>query len=188
MTEKEKAARGEWYDANNDPTLIQERLYAKDLCFDYNAIRVHDEEEKNEILSSLLGGIGFNSLILAPFYCDLGYNITIGDNFFANHNLVIIDSARVSIGDNVFIGPNVGIYCAEHPIDIQHRNLGLERAKDITIGNNVWIGGGVQICSGVRIGDGAVIGAGSVVVRDIPANVVAAGNPCRVLHEIEQNE
>ena len=186
MTEKEKAARGEWYDANNDTTLIQERLYAKDLCYNYNSLRFHSEEEQHEILSKLLFDTGFNCQITAPFYCDLGYNISVGDNFFANHNLVIIDSARVTIGDNVFIGPNVGIYCAEHPIDIKRRNLGLERAKAITIGNNVWIGGGVHICPGVKIGDGAVIGAGSIVINGIPDNVVAVGNPCRVIRKIEQ--
>lgn len=187
MTEKEKAASGEWYDANNDTTLIQERLYAKDLCFDYNTLRVHDEEERNEILSRLLFDVGFNCLIMSPFHCDLGYNISIGDNFFANHNLVIIDSAKVSIGDNVFIGPNVGIYCAEHPVGVRQRNLGLERAKSITIGNNVWIGGGVQICPGVNIGSGTVIGAGSVVISDVPDNVVAAGNPCHIIREIIQD-
>lgn len=186
MTEKEKAANGEWYDANNDITLIQERLYAKDLCFDYNSLRIYDEEKKNGILSKLFFDVGSNCQILSPFNCDLGYNISVGDNFFANHNLVIIDSAKVTIGDNVFIGPNVGIYCAEHPIDIMRRNLGLERAKAITIGNNVWIGGGVHICPGVKIGDGAVIGAGSIVINDIPDNVVAVGNPCRVIRKIEQ--
>lgn len=187
MTEKEKAANGEWYDANNDTTLIQERLYAKDLCFDYNSLRIYDEEEKNEILSKLLFDVGSNCQILSPFNCNLGYNISIGDNFFANHNLVIIDSAKVTIGDNVFIGPNVGIYCAEHPVDIKRRNLGLERAKAITIGNNVWIGGGVQICPGVNIGSGTVIGAGSVVVSDVPDNMIAIGNPCRVIREVIQD-
>ena len=187
MTEKEEAARGEWYDPDNDPTLIRELLYAKDLCYDFNALRVFEEEEKEKILSKLFFDIGFNCLIMAPFYCDMGYNISIGDNFYANHNLVIIDTAKVAIGDNVFIGPNVGIYCAEHPIEIKRRNLGLEKAGPITIGNNVWIGGGVQICPGVKIGEGSVIGAGSVVISDIPCNVVAAGNPCHVIREIIQD-
>lgn len=187
MTEKGKAARGEWYYPDNDPILIRELLYAKDLCYDFNALRVCEEEEKEKILSKLFFDIGFNCLIMAPFYCDMGYNISIGDNFYANHNLVIIDTAKVTIGDNVFIGPNVGIYCAEHPIEIKRRNLGLEKAGPITIGNNVWIGGGVQICPGVKIGEGSVIGAGSVVISDIPCNVVAAGNPCHVIREIIQD-
>lgn len=119
MTEKGKAARGEWYYQDNDPILIRELLYAKDLCYNFNALRVCEEEEKEKILSKLFFDIGFNCLIMAPFYCDMGYNISIGDNFYANHNLVIIDTAKVTIGDNVFIGPNVGIYCAEHPIEIK---------------------------------------------------------------------
>lgn len=187
MTEKEKAAAGLWYNANNDSTLIHERLCAKDLCSDFNMLRHHDEEEKNEILSRLFSYKGFDCLIMAPLYCELGYNISIGDNFYANHNLVIIDSARVTIGNNVFIGPNVGIYCTEYPIDYTQRNLGLERARSITIGNNVWIGGGTQIYPGANIGDGTVIGIGSVVMSDIPKNVIAAGNPCHILHDTKQS-
>lgn len=187
MTEKEKAARGEWYDANYDTALINERNYAKNLCYDFNALRCDRDAEQTEILTKLFSHIGRNCKILAPFNCDLGYNISVGDNFFANHNFVVIDSAKVTIGNNVFIGPNVGIYCAQHPIDIKRRNMGLEKAEPVTIGDNVWIGGGVQICPGVKIGSGAVIGAGSVVTKDIPDNVVAVRNPCCVKRQIVQD-
>ena len=123
----------------------------------------------------------------SSFYCDLGFNITIGENFYANHNFVILDEAEVIIGDNVFIGPNVGIYTAGHPINVETRNNGLEFAKTIKIGNNVWIGGSVCIMPGVTIGDNVTIGGGSVVTKDIPSNVTAFGNPCRVHKVNEEN-
>ena len=122
----------------------------------------------------------------APFWCDYGYNIELGDHFYANHNLVILDCAKVVFGDNVFIAPGCGFHTAGHPIDAPRRNQGLEYAWPIHVGNDVWIGAGVQVCPGVTIGSDVVIGAGSVVVRDIPDHVVAAGNPCRVLHPITE--
>lgn len=122
--------------------------------------------------------------IMAPFWCDYGYNIEIGENFFANHNTVILDGGGVTFGDNVFIAPNCGFYTAGHPIGFERRNQGLEYAYPITVGDNVWIGAGVQVLPGVTIGSDVVIGAGSVVTRDIPSHSVAMGNPCRVLRKI----
>lgn len=188
MTEKEKSALGVLYDANYDEELITERLAAMELCHDYNDLRPSQYDEKDAVLSRLLGRKGKRCIINAPFHCDLGYNIEVGDNFFANYNFVVLDAAKVVIGDNVFIAPNVGIYTAGHPLDAEKRNLGLEYAFPVTIGNDVWIGGGVQICPGVTIGDGTVIGAGSVVTSDIPARVLAAGNPCRVIREITDED
>ena len=127
-----------------------------------------------------------NTVILSPFQCDYGYNIEIGDNFFANVNLVILDGAKVRIGNNAFIAPNVGIYTAGHPFDVKQRNEGLEYAFPVTIGDNVWIGAQACILPGVTIGDNTVIAGGSVVTKDIPANVIAAGNPCRVIREITE--
>lgn len=188
MTEKEKSALGVLYDANYDEELITERLAAMELCHDYNDLRPSQYDEKDAVLSRLLGHKRKLCIINAPFHCDLGYNIEVGDNFFANYNFVVLDAAKVVIGDNVFIAPNVGIYTAGHPLDAEKRNLGLEYAFPVTIGNDVWIGGGVQICPGVTIGDGTVIGAGSVVTRDIPARVLAAGNPCRIIREITDED
>ena len=121
--------------------------------------------------------------IESNFFCDYGYNISVGENFYANHNLVILDGAKVEFGDNVFVGPNCGFYTAGHPIDIKSRNEGIEYAKPIKVGNNVWFGGNVSVMPGVTIGDNVTIGAGSVVTKDIPSNCVAYGNPCKVKRE-----
>lgn len=185
MNEREKAAAGLLYDANNDAELIQQRLEAKVQVHAYNHLDPRDVEGKKRILKTLLGKTGEHVLIEAPFHCDYGYNIELGENFYSNVNLVILDCAKVSIGRNVFIAPNVGLYTAGHPLDAERRNQGLEYAHPITIRDNVWIGGGVTVLPGVTIGEGAVIGAGSVVTKDIPAHVVAVGNPCRVLRTID---
>lgn len=188
MTEKEKAEAGLLYDANYNPELLAEREHAAELCYDFNNTRPSQTAERTEILRHLLGSMGRDCIITPPFHCDNGYNIHIGNNFFANYNLVILDSVRVSIGDNVFIAPNVGIYCAGHPFDPIRRNQGLEYALPVTIGNDVWIGAGTHICPGVSIGDGSTIGAGSIVTHDIPEGVIAAGNPCRILRKITQDD
>lgn len=188
MTEKEKMLAGMIYDANYDPQLIAERLDCKELCHDYNSLRPKDTEGRNAVIRRLLGSVQDGFLIEQPFVCDYGYNIHIGRNFYANHNLVILDGARVEFGDNVFIAPNCGFYTAGHPVEAEERNKGLEYARPIRVGNNVWIGANVCVLPGVSIGDGCVIGAGSVVVRDIPANSVAVGNPCKVVKKISGNE
>ena len=170
-TEKEKAAEGLLYNANHDSELQDEMKRAKCVLFKYNQLPPDQEEEKDRILTSFLGKKGKNTVILSPFQCDYGYNIEIGDNFFANVNLVILDGAKVRIGNNAFIAPNVGIYTAGHPFDVKQRNEGLEYAC---------------ILPGVTIGDNTVIAGGSVVTKDIPANVIAAGNPCRVIRKITE--
>lgn len=184
MTEKEKMLRQKLYDANYDAELIQERLITKDLCYEYNRLRPSESEKQQAILRKLLGKTRGAFQIVAPFWCDYGYNIELGRNFFANHNLVILDCARVIFGDNVFIGPDCGFHTAGHPIDMERRNQGLEYAYPITVGNNVWIGAGVHVMPGVTIGSNVVIGGGSVVVKDIPDDSVAVGNPCRVIRPI----
>ena len=188
MTEKEKAAAGLLYDANYNAEMLTERLAAAELCYDYNQLRPSQNEEKERILNRLLGHKGDNCVIIQPLHVDNGFNIEVGDNFFANYNLIVLDEAKVKIGNNVFVAPNVGIYCAGHPFDVEQRNQGLEYALPVTIGDNVWIGAGVQIMPGVNIGSGTTIGAGSVVTKDIPANVIAAGNPCRVIREITDRD
>ena len=188
MTEKEKMGRQMLYDANYDQELIRERTNAKELCYDYNHLRPSQEEEQRAVLKKLLGKTGENFCITAPFWCDYGYNIEIGENFYTNHNCVILDGAKVKFGDNVFVAPNCGFYTAGHPIDAGRRNAGLEYAYPITVGDNVWFGGGVQVMPGVTIGSNVVIGSGSVVTKDIPDNVVAAGNPCRVIRAITEED
>lgn len=186
MTEKEKMLAGMMYDANYDTELLEERVRAKEVCNDYNHLKPSEEKQQKTLMKHLLGKTGENFCIVAPFWCDYGYNIEIGENFFANHNTVILDGSKVIFGNNVFVAPNCGFYTAGHPIDFQRRNQGLEYAYPITVGNNVWIGAGVQVMPGVTIGDNVVIGGGSVVVKDIPANSVAVGNPCRVIRQITE--
>ncbi len=177
---------GVLYDANYDPELVAERIAAKELCFELNNLRPSMTMKREEITRRLLGKAGVNCYIESPFYCDYGYNIEVGDNFYMNVGCIILDGARVTFGDNVFVAPHCGFYTAGHPLDHERRNLGLEYALPITIGNNVWIGGHVCVLPGVSIGDNSVIGAGSVVNKDIPAGVLAAGNPCRVIREINE--
>ena len=176
------------YDANYDKELINDRIAAKELCFEYNSIRPSDIEKQKELLTRLLGKTRENFCITAPFWCDYGYNIEIGENFYANHNLVILDGAKVTFGNNVFIAPNCGFHTAGHPIDAERRNKGLEYAYPISVGNDVWIGAGVQVMPGVTIGSNVVIGGGSVVVKDIPDNSVAVGNPCKVIRPITEED
>ena len=183
MTEKEKMLAGMLYDANNDENLLKERLLCKDICYEYNNLKPSDIEAQELLMKKLLGKTKDKFSILAPFWCDYGYNIEIGENFFANHNCIILDCAKVTFGDNVFIAPDCGFYTAGHPLDYERSNQGLEYAYPITVGNNVWIGAGVRVMPGVTIGDNVVIGAGSVVTKDIPSNKIAYGNPCKIVKD-----
>lgn len=184
MNEKEKMLAGELYDANYNEELQKEREKAKDLCYEYNQIKPSKQEEKRKIIKQLLGKTKQDFLIEQPFMCDYGYNIEIGENFYANHNLIILDGNKVTFGDNVFIAPNCAFYTAGHPLDPEQRNKGLEYAKPIEVGDNVWIGGNVVVLPGVKIGDNCVIGAGSVVTKDVPENSVAVGKPCKVIRKL----
>lgn len=183
-SEKEKCRQGLLYDANNDAELIRERQQCKELCCAYNRLMPSEIGRREELIRRLLGKTGRSFLIEQPFYCDYGYNVEIGENFYANVNCVILDEAAVRFGDNVFVAPNCGFYTAGHPFDVEQRNRGLEYARPITVGNNVWIGAQVCVLPGVTIGDNCVIGAGSVVNRDIPAGSLAVGNPCRVIRKL----
>lgn len=184
MTEYEKMLAGKQYLAT-DPELIEMLNKVKDLCWEYNQIRPTNIKERNKKLQELLGKADEDTFINQPFLCDYGKNIYVGKRFFANFNLTVLDEARVTIGDDCFIGPNVGIYTACHSTDPIKRNTRIEWAKEVNIGNNVWIGGGTQILPGVSIGDNVTIGAGSVVVRDVPANSVAVGNPACVVKQLQ---
>jgi len=183
-TEKEKMLAGELYDST-DPQLASERRHARKLTRVFNDSSAEDGKTRKQLLTELFGHLGNNSAIEPPFYCDYGYNIYLGDRVFFNFNCVILDVMRVDIGDDTMLGPNVQIYTATHPMDYAERSAGLEFAKPIRIGANVWIGGSVVINPGVTIGDRSVIGSGSVVVKDIPVGVFAAGNPCRVIRCLE---
>ena len=185
MTEKEKVKAGKLYNPNIDKELTEERVLAKDLCYEYNRIKPSDIENRREIIKKIIKTSNDNFLIEQPFMCDYGYNIEIGNNFYSNHNLIILDGAKVEFGDNVFIAPNCSFYTAGHPINIEERNEGIEYAKPIKVGTNVWIGGNVIVLPGVTIGDNVTIGAGSVVTKDIPSNVIAYGNPARVIKKID---
>ncbi len=187
MTEKEKMLAGMLYH-DDDDELKTERCRCELLCQEYNMHDPTDRVGQREILDKILGSAKTYCHITPPFHCDYGYNISLGDKFYSNYNLVILDCAKVTIGNNVLIAPNVGIYTVGHPVVVEQRNTHLEYAYPVTIGDNVWIGGGVSILPGVTIGSGSVIGAGSVVTHDIPPNVVACGNPCRVLREITEDD
>lgn len=184
MTEWEKAQQGYLYDANYDTKIIAARQKCADLCYEFNLCKPSDIASQENIVKQMLGEIKGSFVITAPFYCDYGVNISIGNNFYTNHNCTILDGAKVSFGDNVFVAPNCVFSTAGHPIDAEQRNAGLEIALPITIGDNVWIGTNVSVLPGVTIGSNTVIGAGSVVNKDIPDGVVAAGNPCRVIRRI----
>jgi maltose O-acetyltransferase len=188
MTEKEKCEAGLLYDANYDLELIQERMACKDLCLEYNGLKNSDTESRKRLIKRILGSTKDNLCIEPSFWCDYGYNIEVGENFYSNHNLVVLDCAKVRFGDNVFIGPNCSFYTAGHPLDVIQRNKGLEYALPIIVGDNVWLGGNVVVLPGITIGKNSVIGAGSVVTKDIPENVVAVGNPCKVVKYIEENK
>lgn len=187
MTEYEKMISNKLYNST-DPELIRLRSKAQDLCYEYNLLRPSDKDNQQDIMSRLLGSIGSKYEIRPPFYCDYGFNISIGDNFFSNFNTVFIDCSRIVIGNNVMFGPNCCIDGASHPTDSIRRNAGFEYAYPITIENDVWLGSGVHIMPGVTIGRGCVIGAGSIVTKDIPPYSLAVGNPCHVIREITDED
>jgi maltose O-acetyltransferase len=174
---------GELYDPF-DPELVAGRERARDLCQDLNATREGQPEERRRILRALFGNGGDTVWMQPPFYCDYGTNIELGERVFFNFNCVVLDVCRVRVGDYSLFGPAVQIYTPMHPFDARQRRLE-EFGKPVEIGADVWVGGGAIILPGVRIGSRAVIGAGSVVTRDVPEGVFAAGNPCRVIREIE---
>lgn len=176
------------YDANYDPRILKLRNSTKEKLFRLNHTNPGEESKIKKQFKELFGQYSESSCIELPFYCDYGENIFLGKKFYSNHNLIILDAAEVRIGDNVFVGPNVGIHTSGHPIDFERRNNGLEYALPITIEDDVWIGSSVTIIGGVTIGRGTVVAAGSVVIRDLPDNVVAAGNPCRVIRSITERD
>ena len=187
MTEKEKMIAGKPYFAS-DKELQKARLEAQRKCYSYNQIDPKNYKERKALIKNLFGHTESMFFVEQPFFCDYGYNIHIGNNFFSNYHLTILDCAPVHIGENVMFGPNVSLYTAGHPIHAEIRVTGVEYAFPITIGNNVWIGGNVVINPNVNIGNNTVIGSGSVVTKDIPSNVIAAGNPCKVIREITDED
>ncbi len=188
MNEFEKREAGMLFDGNYAPEILADLDKCKDICFEFNQIKPSNGEERIAVLKGLFGKVKSIMAVQSPFWCDFGYNIEVGENFYANHGLVILDGAKVSFGDNVFIAPNCGFHTAGHPIDAERRNKGLEYAHPIAVGNDVWFGAGVQVMPGVTIGSNVVIGAGSVVTKDIPDNVIAVGNPCKVLRGITEED
>lgn len=183
-TEKEKMLAGEFYDST-DPELVADRLHARELCQTLSTLPVNAPDAQRADLLTQLFGTATDAYITPPFYCDYGHHIELGRHVYFNFNCIILDVAKVRIGNNVLFGPGVHIYTVSHPMNAAERRSGLEYGRPVTIGNDVWIGGGAIVCPGVTIGDGAVIGAGSVVVQDVPARNFAAGNPCRVIRQIE---
>lgn len=185
MDEKEKMLSGEVYDANYNEELMKERMNAQDLCFEYNNTKPSDIKKRKQILEKLFNRKLDDILsIEQPLHCDYGFNITFGKSFYSNYNLTILDANKVTFGNNVFIAPNCSFYTSGHPLDYEERNKGLEYAKPIKVGSNVWIGGNVIVLPGVTIGNNVVIGAGSVVTKDVPDNSVAVGNPCKIIRKI----
>jgi maltose O-acetyltransferase len=183
FSERQKMVAGELYDPL-DPELVAARTRTRDLCQALNATREADQDERRRLTTQLFAAGGDDVWVQPPFYCDYGWNVSLGRRVFFNFNCVILDVCAVRIGDNALIGPAVQIYTAMHPLDAEQRRAWLEFAKPVVIGNDVWLGGAAVICPGVTIGSRAVIGAGSVVTRDIPEGVFAAGNPCRVIRTL----
>ena len=188
MKEWEKSQKGYLYDANNDEEVVKKHLDCLEQCFNLNNLSPFKKIERAKILKSIIKEIGPNFDILSPFYCDFGENIHIGKNFYANHNLNILDGGKVIIGDYVYIAPNVVITTAGHAIDPKQRDEGYEIALPISIGSHVWLGANVTVLPGVKIGNNVIIGAGSVVTKDIPNDVIAVGNPCKVLRKITKED
>ncbi len=183
-SEKGKMLNGEIYDAS-DPELVAERERARELTRQYNRTGATDYERRDELLQELFGSVGDEFLIEPPFRCDYGYNIHVGESFYANFGCVVLDVCRVTIGRNCMLGPGVHIYTATHPLDATERTSGDEYGKSVTIGDDVWVGGRAVLNPGITVGDGAVIGSGAVVTDDVPSDVVVQGNPATVVRELE---
>ncbi len=190
MTEKEKMIQGILYNAS-DPELLKERTLAQTLCWEFNQLSPKDKNEKDNLISKLLGKKGVNCYIEPSFRCDYGYNIFVGENFYMNYDCVFLDICPITIGDNCMIAPGVHIYTATHPVKYKERNtredgVCLELGSPVTIGDNVWIGGRAVILPGVNIGNGAVIAGGTVVHKDVPPNTIVGGNPMKIIKTIDQ--
>ncbi|MEC0236402.1 sugar O-acetyltransferase [Paenibacillus kribbensis] len=183
-TEKEKMLSGELY-YGSDPELMRERLNARRLTRLFNQSIETDDEQRIELLTELFGSTGKNLYVEPSFHCDYGYNIHVGENFYANFDCVFLDVCEIRIGDNCFMAPGVHIYTAAHPLEAQERNTGAEFGKPVTIGHNVWIGGRSVINPGVKIGNNVVVASGAVVTKDVPDHVVVGGNPARVIKQID---
>lgn len=188
MTEREKMEQGAWYDPGADRELREARRRAADLAFVYNQTQPSDRDRQCELLRELFGHVGDHASVLSPLQVDYGYNVSLGNRSFINHGAYLMDCAPITIGNDVFIGPNLGAYTAQHPLVAEERNLGVERALPITIEDDCWLGGDVKIMPGVTIGRGCVIGAGSIVTRDVPAGHLAVGAPCRVVRAITDED
>lgn len=180
---KEKMIAGEMY-LGNDPELLEDQRIVQTLVRDFNKSKPKGASRRWDLLGQIFGKIGKDTVIRPPFHCDYGYNITMGERCYLNFGCVFLDCTNITLGDEVLLGPGVQVYTAAHPIEATPRRQGWEFALPVTIGSGVWIGGGTVLCPGVSIGENSVIGAGSVVTKNIPANVVAVGNPCRVIKEL----
>lgn len=187
MNQKERMLSGLPYKAWLDG-LSEERMENKKKIYEFNMCRPNEQQKIGELTRQILNKTGLEVHIETPFHCDYGKNIEVGDNFFANYNCTILDGGKVVIGDNVQFAPNVSLYTAGHPIHPDSRNAGYEYGIGITIGNNVWLGGNVVVNPGVHIGNNVVVGSGSVVTKDISDNMVAMGNPCKVIREITEED
>jgi maltose O-acetyltransferase len=183
MTPKQKMLAGLAYHPD-DAELDRDRMRSQSLCQALNALSPRDEAARLRVLAELLGR-PVDAIIRSPFFCDYGYNLEVGAKVFINVNCVVLDTYRVAIGDRTLLGPNVQLLAALHPMNVAERRTGIESGREVIIGEDVWLGGGVIVCPGVTIGDGTVVGAGSVVTRSLPANVFAAGNPCRVVRRLD---
>lgn len=188
MDERDKMLAGEWYDANVDPALGDERRKAKGICDELNATPHTDRKRRLQLVHELLRAEPEDLELLSPFMVDYGVNIKFGRGCFVNHFCYFMDGAPITIGDNVFFGPCVGLYTASHPLPYALRNKGLEKASPITIGDNCWLGSNVMVMPGVTIGSGCVIGAGALVTKDIPDNSLAHGVPAKVVSVIDQHD
>ncbi|KAF0559389.1 maltose o-acetyltransferase [Gigaspora margarita] len=191
LSEKEKALAGLPYLSNTEE-LVNDRLKTREMLYEFNNSKpvrrdtVEYREGREKMIRQLFGSAGKDVEIEPPFYCDYGYNIHVGDNFYCNFNCTILDGNKVEIGDRVMFGPNVSLYPATHPLQPEERSKGPESALPIKIGNDVWIGGGAIICPGITIGDGVTVGAGSVVTKNVPSYVVVAGNPAKIIRHLEK--